>query len=217
MLHVGCLPSGSSKPCVPGVHWEGSRREDERRGGAFILMRNSERRARAIEGRVYTSSDVLYSLYFSQVTGVARLVRDDGAVGRIDSFIYHIQHVILPVQGQPGRRVSRSVERGRLGQIVATVWVLEQRQGSDVASVRGNIEVHGTRETHEGGESEEKLWQHGEMSRQPEMRLLVEHEDFEAISTSAFLTRMCLGSKWTRRHYLRTTRLARVLVSCRLP
>jgi hypothetical protein len=57
---------------------------------------------------------------------VARLVRHDGAICSIDSLIDHIQHIILPVQRQPGRGVCRSVERGSLRQFVAVVWVLEQ-------------------------------------------------------------------------------------------
>lgn len=119
-------------------------------------MRDSKSRARAIEGSVHASSNVFYPLDFRQVARVARPVRDDGAVRRVDSLVNHVQHIVLPVQRQPRRRVSRRVERGRLRQVVSTVAVLEQRQRRDVARVGGDVEVHRPRETHEWAEHEEE-------------------------------------------------------------
>lgn len=120
-------------------------------------MRNSKRGAGAIEGSVDASSNVLHPLDLGQAARVARPVRDDGAVGGIDGLVHHVQHVVLPVQRQPGRRVGRRVEGEGVRQVVAAVAVLQQRQRRDVARVGGDVEVHRPREIHERGERQEEL------------------------------------------------------------
>ena len=129
-------------------------------------MRHREPGPGGIERSINPSPNILHAVDLRQLAGPAGAVRYDGAVGVVDRLVDHVQDVVLPVQRQPRRRVRRRVERRRLRQAVAVavaaaVRILEERKRGDVAAVRGDVEVCGTGETHEGGESDDEEGKEG--------------------------------------------------------